>query len=222
MPIGAEPQQHGGTGPAGVRLDDVSLQDLTTKAKIRETALRLFAQQGISATSIRSVAAAAGVSPGLVVHHFASKRGLEQAVHEETVARMLRAVHGVGVGQALNDSLLSRRAAFEQVLQEQPHLANYLYRVLIEGDASSVDFFRRSLEIVRSEMDQLVDAGLARPMEDPDVGIALYWVLVNARFLLRPHLESVLGLDLSQPADVQRLQRAEIDLLTRPLFPPPT
>jgi TetR/AcrR family transcriptional regulator, regulator of cefoperazone and chloramphenicol sensitivity len=53
--------------------------DLTTKARLRETALALFADHGITATSLRSIAAVAGVSPGLVIHHFGSKDGLRRA-----------------------------------------------------------------------------------------------------------------------------------------------
>src|SRR5207245_2951938 len=117
-----------------------------------------------------------------------------------------------------------RREVYEGVLREQPHLAQYVGRVLSERGEASIAFFERSLQIARSEMEAMIEAGLARPFEDPDVGIALYWLLVNARFLLRPYLEAAMGLDLSNPADLDRLHRAEIDLLTRPVFPlpPPT
>jgi TetR/AcrR family transcriptional regulator, regulator of cefoperazone and chloramphenicol sensitivity len=199
----------------------VSVDDLSTRARIRELALRLFAENGIRSTSLRAVAAAAGVSPSLVVHHFKTKAGLEHAVHEDVIGRMLKAVHGVGTGEPLSVALVSRRNAFEELLRDHIHLADYLSRVVSEGGETSLTFFQDSLAIVRSEMDALVDAGLARPMQDPDVEIVLYWVLVNARFLIRPHLEAALGLDLSKPADIERLHQAEISLLTSPLFPDP-
>ena len=50
--------------------------DLTANARIREAALELFAADGVAATSMRSVAAKAHVSPSLVVHHFGTKAGL--------------------------------------------------------------------------------------------------------------------------------------------------
>jgi AcrR family transcriptional regulator len=61
--------------------------DRTAKAVIRDDALRLFAGHGPDAVSLRRVAAAAGVSPGLAVHHFASKQGVRQAVdaHAATI-----------------------------------------------------------------------------------------------------------------------------------------
>src|SRR5437867_3678661 len=47
--------------------------DLTGAARIRDAALRQFAARGVAAASIRHVAKAAGVSPGLVQHHFRSR-----------------------------------------------------------------------------------------------------------------------------------------------------
>src|SRR4051812_35188546 len=54
--------------------------DLTAKANVRNAALRLFAERGHDAVTVREIAAAAGVSPALVVHHFGSKDGLRAAV----------------------------------------------------------------------------------------------------------------------------------------------
>src|SRR5256885_15442107 len=53
------------------------------RAVIRGEALRLFAEYGPDAVTVRQIAAAAEVSPGLVVHHFGSKDGLRQAVDEQ-------------------------------------------------------------------------------------------------------------------------------------------
>jgi len=51
--------------------------DRTARAVIRDEALRLFAEHGQQAVSLRQVASAAGVSPGLIVHHFGSKANPE-------------------------------------------------------------------------------------------------------------------------------------------------
>ena len=65
--------------------------DLTAAARIREAALRRFAERGVAATSIRDVAKAAGVSPGLVQHHFRSKARLRRAVADHVMRRAIEA-----------------------------------------------------------------------------------------------------------------------------------
>src|SRR6516162_6324533 len=71
--------------------------DRTARAVIRDEALRLFAELGPDGVTVRQLAAAAGVSPGLVLHHFGSKQGLRQAVDEHVLGlfdRMLGTVTG--------------------------------------------------------------------------------------------------------------------------------
>ena len=62
--------------------DRVGAVELTTVERIRNAALRIVAVQGVAGTSLRAVAAAAGVSLGLVQHHFATKAGLIKAVDD--------------------------------------------------------------------------------------------------------------------------------------------
>src|SRR5512146_1869041 len=54
--------------------------DLTARATIRNAALRLFADRGADAVTVREIATQAGVSPALVLHHFGSKDGLRAEV----------------------------------------------------------------------------------------------------------------------------------------------
>jgi AcrR family transcriptional regulator len=52
---------------------------------INITALKLFAQRGLAATNISNVAAAAGISTGLMYHYYASKEDLYCALVREAV-----------------------------------------------------------------------------------------------------------------------------------------
>ena len=54
--------------------------DFTGRAAIRNAALRLFADRGPDAVTVREIATQAGVSPALIVHHFGSKDGLRAEV----------------------------------------------------------------------------------------------------------------------------------------------
>lgn len=48
--------------------------------------MRLFAERGAAEVTIRDIAAGAGVSPSLVIHHYGSKEGLRAAVDERATA----------------------------------------------------------------------------------------------------------------------------------------
>jgi AcrR family transcriptional regulator len=166
------------------------------------------------------VAAAAGVSPGAVLHHFPTKEALEAAVREDVLRRVFDAVHVVNPSQPPLDAVVNRLKAYSSLLQSQPYLADYIRRVYAEGGEESVEFFRMMLEAVRSELSARVAAGNAREFADPEVGLALYCHLVSAPVLIRPQLEAVIGLDMSDPNDIERVNRALTDLLTKPLFSP--
>jgi AcrR family transcriptional regulator len=61
----APPPGSGGAGVAGARTED-----------IRRTAARLFERRGYAATTISDIAEAAGILPGSLYHHFASKEDI--------------------------------------------------------------------------------------------------------------------------------------------------
>lgn len=90
-----------------------------TKQRILDAAETLFATQGVGATSLRAIIAAAGVNSAAIHYHFGSKEGLIEAlfsrritpINEERLAR-LRAMEKSG--QADHESLL--RAFLEPML----------------------------------------------------------------------------------------------------------
>lgn len=71
-----------------MRQSDLSKSDLTSEARIRDAAIGHFARDGFRTTSVRSIAATAGVSASLVIHHFGSKAAL-QAVCDDHVLRVI-------------------------------------------------------------------------------------------------------------------------------------
>jgi AcrR family transcriptional regulator len=64
--------------------DNQLLRD-ATRARLIEAALELFGRRGYASTPVDAVARAAGVSPGLLYHHFRSKRDLLHAIFEESM-----------------------------------------------------------------------------------------------------------------------------------------
>jgi AcrR family transcriptional regulator len=68
-----------------------------TRQRIATAARGLFAEQGFDRTSIRQVAASAGVDPALVLHYFGSKRALFLAVTQLPLDRFA-GVEGLAEG----------------------------------------------------------------------------------------------------------------------------
>ncbi len=58
------------------------------REQVMQCAAVLFAQNGYDGTSIRDIAAAVGMLPGSLYHHFASKEDLFRAIHAEVVGRI--------------------------------------------------------------------------------------------------------------------------------------
>ena len=73
-------------------------EELSAIDRIRNAALKILATQGASGTSLRAVAAAAGVSLGSVQHHFATKAGLIKAVDDWALAVVVTADHPTDSG----------------------------------------------------------------------------------------------------------------------------
>ncbi len=80
-----------------------------TRAAIADAARTLFSEHGYEATTVRTVAAAAGITPGLVTRYFGSKDGLFLAVSDVDlrVSAVLEGTHE-GIGARMAASMVSR------------------------------------------------------------------------------------------------------------------
>ncbi len=197
--------------------------DLAPRARIREAALRLYAEHGQQATSIRMVAEEANMSAGAVMHHFKTKDELAEAVQHAVVAKIREVVNGVGLDQPPPVAARARRRAFDQLIEDNPDLRLLLHqaRVMLEGGPAGVALFTEAFDLVRSEMQAMVEAKIARPLPDPEVGLVLYRAINLAHIVFGPLIEQTLGLSLTDPAVLERFRNAAVDLLTRPVFNAP-
>ncbi|HEU4349513.1 MAG TPA: TetR/AcrR family transcriptional regulator [Actinoplanes sp.] len=88
---------------------------LQRRAQIADALLRVAAQQGLEAVSLRHVAAEAGVSPGMVQHYFRTKDEMMAfalaVVREKNEARINEAVGALGADPAPRDLLRTMIAA---------------------------------------------------------------------------------------------------------------
>jgi len=88
------------------------------RAKLIEAAYSVLATQGYEATSIKAVAQAAGVAPGLIHYYFASKEDLLLAVVEDAAARYAEEMRTLRASlapeQALDAAIAARKGRVER------------------------------------------------------------------------------------------------------------
>ncbi|WP_460523619.1 TetR family transcriptional regulator [Humibacter antri] len=83
--------------------NDDSADDLTAIARIRNSAIALFATDGFERASLRAIAAAAGVTAGLVNHHFGSKAELRTTCDEYVLRVLVRRARSDGTTTGMQD-----------------------------------------------------------------------------------------------------------------------
>ncbi|GAA3452434.1 TetR/AcrR family transcriptional regulator [Dactylosporangium matsuzakiense] len=181
--------------------------DLTARATIRNAALRLFAERGHDAVTVREIAGAAGVSPGLVVHHFGSKDGLRAAV-DDYAARAFDALFSMDARELAQmmatENLSSMAEVFARAFPHGSPLPAYLRRLLLTNDPTGAALFGRWHTLTRDLLDSMTEHGVARPAGDPAVRAAFLLVNDLALILLRNQIAAAIGIDPLTPEGVTR------------------
>jgi TetR/AcrR family transcriptional regulator, regulator of cefoperazone and chloramphenicol sensitivity len=195
--------------------------DLTAKASIRNAALRLFAERGHDAVTVREIAAAAGVSPALVVHHFGSKDGLRAAVdgYAAHAFDALFAMDEQDLAEALTgDNWVSVAEMLARAFPPGSPLPAYLRRLLLVDDPAGAALFRRWYALTRRLLDSMAEIGTARPGEDPAVRAAFLLVNDLALVLLRNQIAAAIGVDPLTPEGVTRWAKEVTAVYTEGAF----
>jgi AcrR family transcriptional regulator len=192
-------------------------EELSAIDRIRNAAMKILATHGASGTSLRAVAAAAGVSLGSVQHHFATKAGLVKAVDDWALAVVVTAITQP-IPDTTPDSVAEIGDRVTRMIAEQPEIADYIGRALIDGRPVGDMIF-----------DSLLNSGMARWHRRSERGetradLDLTWAAINSLVLalgalmMRGHIERHLPEPLTSPAQLERWQGSVNSLLREGLF----
>ena len=171
-----------------------SADDLTTTARIRDAAIRQFGEHGFS-TGVRVIATAAGVSAGLVIHHFSSKDGLRKAC-DEYIAEQIRSAKTESIQSSDPATWLAQMAEIEDYA---PMMA-YLVRSMQSGNELARGFWQQMLENVEQYLEAGVRAGTLKPSRDPKARARYLGMMSGGGFLLYLQLHD-------NPTDVRAVLR---------------
>lgn len=137
-----------------------SPDDLTARARLRDAAIECFARSGFDA-SVREISARAGVSPGLVRHHFGTKDQLRAECDQEVLRRYRELkVDGIRMppGQALG--ILSQLDDFAPIFV-------YILRSVRDGGAAGREFVEHMIAEAEAFSEEAVRSGVLKPSRDP-------------------------------------------------------
>jgi AcrR family transcriptional regulator len=198
-------------------LDRVSAEEHSSIERIRTAALRSFATYGASATSMRTVAEAAGVSVGLVQHHFANKAGLVKAVDDHVMAVVIEVI-SEPIPPPPADSIAEMGSRVTRLVADHPAVADYIGRALIDGSPLGATIFDTSAAFGMARWNQRKERGEVRPEVDVTWAALNSLVLALGTMILRGHVERQLPEPLTTPAQLQRWQDSANTLLRYGLY----
>lgn len=196
-----------------------SVEDLTAAAVIRNSAMRLFAESGVAAVSVREIAADAGVSPSLVIHHYKSKAGLRAAVDDRALATLLSllaefAEGGTGRAASLAGAVAERLGVGSEV-------SAYVRRLLVDGGSAAEALFRALFDATLAMLGELEANGVARSVDDRSARAAFLLVNDLAVMLLRDQIALVLGMDPLSDPGIARWTETVLDVYAGGVFVEP-
>ncbi len=173
--------------------DRSTTDDRTTRARIRDAAIECFAQYGVAATTARKVAEGAGVSPGLVIHHYGTMEGL-RSVCDDHVAAVIRSYKQEAMAAGPNLDVL---AALRN--PDIGPLMSYLARVLADDSTTVAELVDDLVDDAEGYIQQGVESGMIRPTADPRGRAVVLTIWSLGALVLHEHLERLLGVDLTDP-----------------------
>jgi AcrR family transcriptional regulator len=193
---------------------------LRAAAVIRETATRLFADRGAAAVTVREIASAAGVSPGLVMHHYGSKDALKDAVDRHAVAFFEEMISELArLGEEGGSASLAE--LFAARLEGEPVMIDYVRRLLLDGGEAADALFAKLFEATAAGMRSLAAAGVVRPARDERIRTAFLLANDLSLVLLRRQITQSTGTDPLTRQGLSAWTAAVMDVYTGGIFTSP-
>ncbi|CPR09660.1 transcriptional regulator [Mycobacterium bohemicum DSM 44277] len=152
--------------------------DLTAAARIRDAAISQFGEHGFG-VGVRAIADAAGVSAGLVIHHFGSKDGLRKAC-DDYVAEEIRSTKS----EAMRSNDPATWFAQLAEIESYAPLMAYLVRSMQSGGELANMLWRRMIDNTEEYLDEGVRAGTIKPSRDPAARARYLGITGGGGFLL--------------------------------------
>jgi TetR/AcrR family transcriptional regulator, regulator of cefoperazone and chloramphenicol sensitivity len=205
IPVSPTPPKH-----VAIPIDEQSFmsEDLTARARIREAALEHFAKEGYERATIRAIARTAGVSPGLLRHHYGSKDDLRKAC-DDYVFEMLHRV---------NMQLLDDPGVEASTHHATKRFGRYVARSLAEGSPTAGRIFDEMVTMTEQWLVRSDEARVDTPTIDRRIRAAIVTAMATGFPLLHEHVSRALGTDMFGPEGDRLVGLALVDIYSHKLI----
>ncbi|GAA2072456.1 TetR/AcrR family transcriptional regulator [Actinomadura alba] len=195
------------------RPEDAAHEDLTARARIRDAALIQFAERGVKGATIRGIAEAAGVSPGLVQHHFGSKEALREACDAYSM-EVIRSTSETATSDMGDPGFLS------VMMQTTLPIRRYVARAMVDGSPAAAALFDEMVDYTRQYMEHPA-AGLGTPhTSDPHAYATALVAISLGPLVLHEHLSRALDGDVLSMEGYPRLGLAMVEVFADDIISP--
>jgi AcrR family transcriptional regulator len=187
------------------RLFNRTLNMRSTRDVIADAALACVARDGFG-VSLRTVAAEAGVSAALIVHHFGSKQGLLEALEDRVLGiaeEKLRLMEDDGPGAAM---------AYVVSLMSDGAAPRYLARVLTEGGDPARRLFTAFVDVTEKGIASL-------SLAEPRVTAGLLVTHALGLMIMADRVADATGVHPYQGEEIHRVLVAALDVYGGKLLP---
>jgi AcrR family transcriptional regulator len=190
-------------------VSDPAFEDLTGRARIRDAAIRLFAERGIAGTTVRDIAQLAGVSPGLLRHHFGSKEALREACDAYALDRLIKIKE-----ELVLDGKVANPGFLPSVHPTIVLLNKYVTQALLDGSPSAAAMFDDIVE--RTE--EWIGKHAPDVTDDHRAFAAVMVGMQSGMLAMHEHVSRALGVDIFTTEGHLRLAGALTDFYSNPLL----
>jgi len=185
--------------------------DLVAPVRIRDAALVRFGTDGYAATSVRTIAADAGVSPALILHHFGSKEGLREDCDSYVFGFFRRMAQHAGHAEPTANAFTEEAMA----------MLRYLMRQASEDSPRGNALIADIIELTKETLAAQTASGTIRPSADPDMRAALLVMLRLGPLLFSGAMQQATGADVLTPEGLQRMYRTILEILGSGIYTGP-
>ncbi len=174
--------------------------DRTARARIRDAAIERFASEGVAAANLKDIAADAGVSTPLVLHHFGSKEGLRAAC-DEYVASVVREQKSAAMsaGRKL-DPFQAIREAYDGT-----PIIRYLAKTIADSSPHVDALIDEMVDDAVAYMAEGVESGILTPSDNPRERAIVLFLWQMGALVLHEHAKRLLGVDLADDSAASAL-----------------